>query len=234
MSAILGVFFVSFAAAARAALEAFEDAQLVRRFVAGEPLAFDVLFQRYERRVLFFILRSVRDRERAEELAQDVFLKVIDAAETFRETTSFKAWIFAIARNLCIDESRRQKHRKTRSLHEHASRQGDDSREWLDLIVDIDANAGAEEVARGEFRRALEQALAALPDEQRNTFLLREVEQLKYREIAELEDVSENTVKSRMRYALSSLQQALVEYEGFSFDAEEQKSVAPKASQRQV
>lgn len=234
MSILAGVILFSFAVAARAALEALEDAKLLRQFTEGESLAFEVLFERYEKRIYFFILRSVRQSERAEELAQDVFMRVISAADTFKDTTSFKAWVFAIARNICVDEARRQVHRRTRSLQEHVSRDASDAREWLDLVVDIEAAAGPEEVSRAEFRRALELALAELPDDQRRTFLLRESEGLKYREIADLEEVSENTVKSRMRYALSSLQVALQDYEGFSFDAEERSSVAPTATQRQV
>lgn len=234
MSILAGVILFSFAVATRAALEALEDAKLLQQFTEGESLAFEVLLGRYEKRIYFFILRSVKRSERAEELAQDVFMRVIGAADSFKDSTSFKSWIFAIARNICVDEARRQVHRRTRSLQESVSRDTADAREWLDLVVDIEAAAGPEEVARAEFRRSLELALAELPDDQRRTFLLRESEGLKYREIAELEEVSENTVKSRMRYALSSLQGALQDYEGFSFDEEERASVAPTATQRQV
>jgi RNA polymerase sigma-70 factor (ECF subfamily) len=234
MSIFASVLRIALAAVSRSQLKTLEDIKLVELFNDGEALAFEELFERYEKRIFYFILRSVKDRERAEELAQDVFLRVIDSIDSFQQTASFKSWLFTIARNICIDHARRQKHRKTRSLQEHVSQAADDDREWLELVVDIEAASGNSEVARAEFRSSLEQALAELPDEQRRTFLLRESEGLKYREIAEIEDVSENTVKSRMRYALQTLQAHLSDYEGFSFDAAEREEVAPNASQKQV
>jgi len=200
-----------------------DDPTLMRRYVAGEMAAFEELLGRHERPVFRFILRSVRSPERAEELTQEVFLRVVRTAPRYKETAKFTTWLYTLARNICIDESRRRSRGEMATLD--ASLGEDGGTTHKDRLVDTKAASGAGEVRRQEFREALESALARLPDEQREVFLLRHIEGLKFVEIAKITGVTDNTVKSRMRYALASLRGSLADYDGFSFDAEDADEV---------
>lgn len=208
-----------------------EDAKLFDEFRKGDHHAFEALLQRYERSVVSFIFRQVGDRARAQELGQETFLRVIRNADTWTPKARFRTWLFTIARNLCIDEARRARHRHSDSLDE-AVYEEDSATTAVDRVQDLEALSPAQAPVRAEFRDKVLALIAALPDEQREVFCLRHFDGMRFTEIAKVQDISENTVKSRMRYALSSLRDALREYEGFSFDEEDLS--APTESRRQV
>lgn len=187
------------------------DEELLRRFDDGDATAFEELVRRYERPLYNFILRSVRRRERADELLQDVFMKVVQRSSDFKGNSKFSTWLYTIARNLCIDHSRKMVFRRHKSLDAPGrSGPGDEGPTLLDRT------AGAAETDRAAIAKNLQSRIAAavdeLPDDQREVFLLRQVEGLAFKEIASILDVPENTVKSRMRYALERLQRGLSEY----------------------
>ena len=176
------------------------DERLMLRFRGGDARAFEVLVSRHRTPVYSFLVRLTGDRARAEDLCQDAFLRVVKASATWEERATFKTWLFTIARNLASDEARRNVFRRT---------------------DDLDAPGGAaatepsgdpapdRAAASAELRPKLEAALAALPAEQREVFLLREHAGLRFPEIAAVTGTPENTVKSRMRYALEGLRQRL-------------------------
>ncbi|HEY6100754.1 MAG TPA: RNA polymerase sigma factor [Anaeromyxobacter sp.] len=175
------------------------DERLMLRFRAGEAPAFEVLVRRHRTPVFSFLLRLTGDRARAEDLCQETFLKAVRAAAGWEPRARFQTWLYAIARNQAVDEARRQSFRRADPL---------------------DAPAAAAAASEGPspdrsaesalLRPKLEAALAALPDEQREVFLLREYAGLRFHEIASVTGVPENTVKSRMRYALEALRERLV------------------------
>ena len=202
-------------------------------YANGNSQAFAVLLRRYEKKILNFIFRSVGHRERAEELTQDVFMRVIRSAKKYKPTAKFTTWLYTIARNICIDESRRQARKKTLSLDDSISKNAD-SKTFLDQIIDTKATAGAASLARARFIERLRLALLKLPIEQRQVFVLRHYNGLKFREIAELSGVSDNTVKSRMRYALQALQHNLADLKEMSFDEFEQEFVRPKDAPKSI
>lgn len=201
-------------------------------YAGGEVLAFEILLGRHERGVYNFVYRSVHNTDRAEELTQEVFLRVVKNAKRYKRTAKFTTWLYTIARNLCIDESRRRKHRGHVSLDATV---GDDEggQTFKDRVTDHRAESGAARRERARFVEALQQGVDALPDEQREVFVLRHIEGLKFVEIAEIVGVSENTIKSRMRYALASLRLHVADFEGVSFDDEERDDIgdvdAPEA-----
>lgn len=217
----------------RDALEALEDEALMARYADGDAAAFDVLFARHERGVLSFVFRSVRQRERAEEITQDVFLRVVRNAKKYRPSAKFTTWLYTIARNACIDESRRAAKRRHASLDATLGDEAEGT-SFKDRVVDLAAAGGAGEISRAEFRAALQEGLDALPDEQREVFLLRHVEGLKFVDIAQMTDVSENTVKSRMRYAMQTLRGYVAEFEGHSFDEDDLDEVGDRDARRQI
>lgn len=184
------------------------DEQLMLAFQRGDAASFEVLVRRHRQPVFAFILRSTVNAARAEDLLQETWLKVLRGARDYQPKARFKTWLYTLARNLCVDSARKESHRRTETLDAPA-RGGDDGRSLGETVPD----AGAQP-ERGAFNRGvrplLEQALASLPTEQREVFVLREFSGVTFKEIAEVTGVPENTVKSRMRYALESLRRQLV------------------------
>ena len=220
--AMVLAFFAGKKASATPSWEKLPDEELMMRYAAGEVAAFEELLNRHEKAVFNFIARFLGDRTAAEDLVQEVFLRVIRTAGSYKKKAKFRTWLFTITRNLCIDATRRRGRRSEVSLNRSMSSDDDDGgTSFLDRVPDKDDPGGASKSIRAEFRARLQSALTELPDEQREVFTMREFGGLKFREIAEALSISENTVKSRMRYALQTLRGHLAEYRDFSFDREE-------------
>ncbi len=184
------------------------DEELFERFRRGERAAFEALLKRHRAPLFTFVLRTLggADRARAEDVVQDAFVRVLKGAADWEQRARFSTWLFTIARNLCLDAMRRDKHRRAESLDQPAG--DDDARPLADAIGGTEA--GPERgAASARLRPVLEAALASLPAEQREVFVLRESAGVPFKEIGVLTGVSENTVKSRMRYALEALRKAL-------------------------
>lgn len=181
------------------------DEELLAAYQQGDVGAFELLLRRHRAPLFTFLLRMLGDRERAEDLAQETFLRIVKGAQAWERRARFQTWLFTIARNLCVDQSRRDRFRRVDSLDAQGP---DDGPAMLDSVPgrEIDPARGAES---SRLRPVLARALAALPAEQREVFLLREQAGVPFKEIAELTGVNENTVKSRMRYALEGLRKAL-------------------------
>ncbi|WP_308197065.1 MULTISPECIES: RNA polymerase sigma factor [Anaeromyxobacter] len=173
------------------------DERLMLRFRGGDARAFEALMRRHRAPVFSFLVRLTADRARAEDLCQEVFLKVVKASRTWEERARFRTWVYAIARNLAIDEARRAAFRRAEPL-DAPGPTGAAAHAADGPSPDAAADAAL-------LRPRLEAALAALPAEQREVFLLREYAGLRFAEIAEVTGTPENTVKSRMRYALEAL-----------------------------
>ncbi len=198
--------------------EEVTDEVLMLRFQGGDQSAFAKLVRRHKTPVYNFILRSVRSREVAEDLVQDVFVKVVQNATEFKHEARFSTWTYTIARNVCIDHLRKAALRKHPSLDQVANNNsGEDGPTLGERIADAHFASAVDRVAIGsELGKRITRAVEELPPEQREVFLLREVANVPFKEIAEIVGVPENTTKSRMRYALERLQQALAEYEDYA------------------
>ncbi len=191
------------------------DEALLERFNEGQVEAFEELLARYRRPLFNFVLRSVRDVSRAEELLQEVFLRVVQRSGEFRGQSKFSTWLYTIARNQCIDHGRKMAFRRHASL-DAPSRSAEDEHgpTLLDRVASDTPGSDREAIGR-QLKAAIAAAIDALPEEQREVFLMRQVQNLAFKEIALVVGTSENTVKSRMRYALERLQEALQEYEDY-------------------
>jgi len=185
------------------------DEVLLTAYREGDSGAFETLLGRYRGPIFNFLLRSVRDRGRAEELYQDVWMKVIERCDKFRGDAKFSTWLYTIARNQCIDHQRKMKFRGHASLDATEPTTGQSIGERVSNFGPSTEQLAVGGVVRERIARAVE----ALPEEQREVFLLRQLEGLAFREISELVGVPANTVKSRMRYALERLQKALSDLE---------------------
>jgi RNA polymerase sigma-70 factor, ECF subfamily len=186
------------------------DESLMLRYRDGDVRAFELLVTRHRKPLFNFILRFVRDTAAAEDVTQETFLRLVKGADAYERQAKFTTWLYTIARNLCVDAARRGKHRKAASLDAPIGDE-DGSASLLDLVPDGGAAVDRQAQSK-ELRLRLQQAIEALPDEQREIFLLREVADLQFNEIANVIGCPENTVKSRMRYALEKLREALEEY----------------------
>jgi RNA polymerase sigma-70 factor, ECF subfamily len=172
----------------------------------GDVDAFAELAARHEKRLWNFLRRFVRDKATAEDLLQEVFLRVVRSAHEWQPTAKVSTWLFTIARNLCTDHARRAELRQADSLD--GSRSDDSGLRKIDRVAAEGGNAEKEVMGR-EIASLVDQAVATLPVEQREVFLMREVMDMSFAEIAAQTGASEPTVKSRMRYALERLREAL-------------------------
>jgi len=191
------------------------DEMLMVRYQRGERLAFTELVRRYETPIFNFALRHLRHSGSAEDVTQEVFLRVVQKAASFKHEARFSTWLYTIARNLCVDQLRRQRHRRHPSLEQPAT--GGEGRSLADQVSDSHPRANVERASMStQVADRIVQAVDALPEPQREVFLLREVGNLSFRDIADITGVGENTVKSRMRYALERLQEALSDFEEYA------------------
>lgn len=196
--------------------EEVTDEVLMMRFQGGDRAAFAGLVRRHKTSIFNFILRQVRSAQVAEDLVQDVFVKIVHNATEFKHEARFTTWAYTIARNICIDHLRKMALRRHPSLDQ--SSQDDGEGPTLgERMPDKSPGAATERAAIGsELGVRITRAVEKLPAEQREVFLLREIGNISFKDIAEMTGVPENTVKSRMRYALERLQEALSEYEDYA------------------
>lgn len=191
-------------------------------FKSGDARAFSTLVQRHRGPVYNFILRYVGHRQRAEDVLQETWLKVVRNSSEWQPKARFTTWVYTIARNLCVDSARKESFRKVDSLDAPASHDESDGRTKGDLVADERAQTPDRAAHNVRLRPMIEKALEGLPAEQREVFLLREYQGIGFKEIAEVTGVNENTVKSRMRYALEGLRKRLGELgvDGETLDAD--------------
>ncbi len=180
------------------------DQEVVRHAVAGREAAYRELIKRYQRPVFSLLYRMVRDRELAEDLAQETFVKVLNAVESYRPEFKFSSWIFKIANNTAIDHLRRRT-LDTLSLDGSPHAESADAVEATTLQISDGAESALEEVTARELGKQIEVAVAQLRPEYRACILLRHVEGRPYEEIAEMLDLPLGTVKTYIHRARNEL-----------------------------
>ncbi|NLV30208.1 MAG: sigma-70 family RNA polymerase sigma factor [Acidobacteria bacterium] len=176
------------------------DTELMLLFQAGDEGAFEALFARHSRPLIRFASRFVHNRERAEELAQEILLKVYEGADRYRPTAKFTTWLYRIATNVCLNEIRRPWFRAARrsidASPEAAVATHRELRTDPDPVRDLERQAIA---------RALAEALSLIPDRQRAAFILNKYQELSYAEVGEVMKTSEKAVKSMIHRAREAL-----------------------------
>ncbi|MCI0444809.1 RNA polymerase sigma factor [bacterium] len=182
------------------------DEVLMLRYKEGDLEAFEILLERYQQPLFSFVLRFCNDYHQAEDLVQEVFLRLIKSAKTYEPKAKFSTYIYTFAHNICIDNFRRGKKRKTTSLSQPID--AEQELTFEDTVKDERANP-EKEYRQRSLEKALQEAVSELPEEQREVFLLREQMNLPFEEIARVVGCLPSTAKSRMRYALQSIRQKL-------------------------
>ena len=181
----------------------------MQAYQRGDVAAFGELVARHEKPLWNFLRRLVNDSATAEDLLQETFMRVVKNAERWQPDAKFSTWLYTIARNLCIDHARGAVHRRAVSLDaERPARDSDPDRRLHDALPGNEPGSERRAMDR-ELSARLERALQALPPAQREVFVMREVLDLPFAEIARAVAANEATVKSRMRYALEALRTAL-------------------------
>lgn len=187
-----------------------EDLELIDRYLRGDVDGLDQLVRRHGRAVYSFIYRFLGTDPYVDDVYQDVWMRVVKSLAKFGGRSRFTTWLFQITRNICIDYLRKRKRRgNPLSLDEPSpSGGGDEEGPYRNYIQSKDAPVD-EIVDRRELAKHLEEAVAQLPDDQREVFLLREKTSMTFEEISTMSGVPRNTVKSRMRYALENIRRFL-------------------------
>ena len=184
--------------AVREQLRALDDAGVVTAFLGGEERAFEELVERYQGRLLNFVYRTIGDREKGEDLVQEVFIRVYRHLHRFDRSKKFSTWIYTIASNLAKNELRNRS-RNPLVLFQTIRKSWQDDDRPLQFE---DTTARPDDLFRKRHLRALvEESVSKLPTHHREVFVLRELEGKSYEEIAEITACNLGTVKSRLNRA---------------------------------
>jgi len=174
------------------------DEQLVNKFKEGNREAFEELVGRYEKRIYNLAYRFTGNHADAGDLAQEAFIRVYRALPKFRAESSFSTWIYKVAANVCRDELRKQRKRKSISLENMEVNQGE-------IAIADGAQSPEEVVERRDLQVRVQKYINQLSEEQRLILVLREMQNLSYEEIARVLECSLGTVKSRLSRARTAL-----------------------------
>ena len=182
-----------------------QDLEWLERVIAGDTVAYRGLVEKYQSRIYGMVYGMVRNREDASEITQETFVKAYNKLETFRLDSSFYTWIYRIAVNRSIDLLRKKKRRRNSEFDESiATRDGDGS-----LIDRHHQENPSKALERKQLYGKIMDAMEALPDDQRQVVLMRELDGMSYKEISDMMGIPEGTVMSRLYYARKKLQELL-------------------------
>jgi len=185
-------------------LEQVSDTDLIRAFQDRDTSAFEALIYRHKDKIFSSILFFVKDNYLAEDLFQDVFIKVIDTLKNKRYTDEgkFLPWALRIAHNLCVDHFRKVK--RTPAI------KTSDDKDIFD-VINVYEEGADQKIMQGQSHARVRSMLELLPDEQREIIVLRHYANLSFKEIAQITNCSINTALGRMRYGLINLRKMMVE-----------------------
>lgn len=182
------------------------ELKLVQRVVSGDTEAFSALVLAYEKQVFNIALRMVGNREDAEDISQDSFIKAYNSLSSFRGESSFSSWLFRIVSNTCLDHLRKQKNHQTLSL---STENEDEETEEFDIA---DESFSPEELLEKKLtKESIQRGLGKLSEEHRAVLVLREIQGMSYDEIADALQIESGTVKSRIARARKKLCAFLVQ-----------------------
>ncbi|PQV64862.1 RNA polymerase, sigma-24 subunit, RpoE [Abditibacterium utsteinense] len=187
------------------------DSYLVERTLDGDVAGYEKLVTRYQNKIMGYVGRMTNgDREEAEDITQEAFIKAYRNLDSFRGQASFSTWLYKIATNLCIDRARTRKRRPQQAYS-------------LDEPFDKEENSGGREIAdlrfepskgveRDELRTLVRQTVSEMPEKQRQVLIMCDLQGMAYENIAEVLDIPLGTVKSRIFHARADLARRLKPY----------------------
>jgi RNA polymerase sigma-70 factor (ECF subfamily) len=190
-------------------LEAMDDAQVMLRVRDGDDAAFNYLVQRYRRAMISFMYRMVHNAAIAEELSQEVFLRVYRSRASYAADAKFTTWLYRIATNLAVNHARDNKHERPELK---ASLDETDEQTGLSIDVADERPNIEQEILRGERLLAIRKHVQALPERQRMAVMMHKYQELDYRQIAEVLHLSESATKSLLFRAYETLRESLKDF----------------------
>lgn len=190
-------------------LEVLSDAEVMLRVAAGDDHAFDYLVEKFRRPMNSFMYRMTRNQAVAEELAQEVFLRVYRSRHTYAASAKFTTWLYRIATNLAVNHARDTKHERPENMVNI-----DEPDTETGLTVDIaDRGINAEQaILRRERLAAIRKHVEALPERQRMAVMMHKYQNLDYKQIAAVLKLSESATKSLLFRAYETLRETLKEF----------------------
>ncbi len=190
-------------------LSGMDDAEVMLELRAGNMAAFDILLHKYRKPIMHFMFRMVHNQAVAEELAQEVFLRVYRSRETYRAEARFSTWLYRIATNLGVNHARDTRHERSASTIylDQADQETGSTPDVADLTPGVDSR-----MLRDERMQAIRDHVMALPDRQRNAVLMHKYEGLDYRQIGEVLKLSESATKSLLFRAYQTLRDKLKDF----------------------
>lgn len=182
------------------------DKDLIRTYLRGDDRAFQILLTRHKNRIYTSIYMFVKDRDLANDIFQDTFIKIIKTFRSgkYNEEGKFIQWALRISYNLCVDYFRKNKRRKIVSPTDDFD---------IFNIITVSEDNQERRIIKNQTYCKVRQLVEALPKEQKEVILLRHYAELSFKEIAELTSVSINTALGRMRYALINIRKMISEHQ---------------------
>ncbi|OGK09093.1 MAG: hypothetical protein A2W80_08810 [Candidatus Riflebacteria bacterium GWC2_50_8] len=177
------------------------------QFQSGDEAAFRILVDRYKQRIYAFTYRFLSRSPEAEDIAQEVFVKIYFARDTYRPAAKFSTWVYVITRNTCLQAMKKL---GTKISINDSSRETD--LEMLETVADTRAESPSEHALNDEKAGKIVEALDRLPESQRLAILLRRYDQMSYEEMAEVMNCSVQSVKSLLFRGRAALKEYLKEY----------------------
>ena len=189
--------------------EAVPDAEIMLRVKAGDQSAFDYLVQKYRRPMVSFLYRMARNQAAAEDLAQEVFLRVYRSRQTYEASAKFTTWLYRIATNLAVNHARdtRQERPEVTSSLDEADPETGATMDVADGRISVE-----EELVRRERMQAIRSRVEALPERQKMAVVLHKYQQMDYRQIADVMKLSESATKSLLFRAYETLREELKQF----------------------
>ena len=189
----------------RPAILELEDRELMERLQAGDEFCFEVLVNRHKQRVMNLVYRFMHGSDEAEDIAQDVFIKVYKARASYKPTAQFTTWLHTICRNTCYN-AMSKKQRRPVLLKDDGS---DDRDDTVQQIEDKSDRSPASALLFSELTEAVKNGVDSLPDNQRMAFILARYEHCSYEEISRRMECSTKAVKSLLNRAKMNLKEKL-------------------------
>jgi RNA polymerase sigma-70 factor, ECF subfamily len=189
--------------------EAGSDAEVMLRVKAGDDSAFDYLMQKYRRPMVNFMYRMAHNAAGAEDLAQEVFLRVYRSRDSYEASAKFTTWLYRIATNLAVNHARDTRHERAAN---QVSLDEPDQESGRTLDVADEAPSAEENLVQRERLIAIRQRVQALPERQRIAVVMHKYQQMDYRQIAEVLKLSESATKSLLFRAYETLREQLKQF----------------------
>jgi RNA polymerase sigma-70 factor (ECF subfamily) len=186
-----------------------QDTQLMLKFQRGDNISFDILFRKYSVSLINFVYRFLGSRTKAEEVAQEVLLKIYLARKSYHPKAKFSTWVYKIATNSCLNELRKHEYRQPPISFDNPGREDAD---WQAQWTDHQTPTPDQDLERKLFEEAFNGAVSALPGRQRAAFLLHRFNNATYKDVALSLECSEASVKSLIHRATETLKKKLKDY----------------------